>query len=222
MKLIHCLGILWLLAANHAVATTTLISNVGQALGGPGNLASTSYRYATDFLTNGSASTITGGEFMMDNLDNINHTFTASIFTDNGGTPGTLVGTFNPFTVPANSSYNNYSATSVGNISLASSTTYWEVMQMDENLGTGGAPQVIYTSSQAVDSGSLFSFVSATPLQTSTNGGASYSNVTAFGSPITGNYQFTLTGLVVPEPSRALFISAGFGLSMVRRRRRQC
>jgi len=69
-----------------------------------------------------------------------------------------------------------------------------------------------------VDAGSFFSFIPATALKTSTDGGTTYTDVTAFSSPIHGNFQFSLTG--VPEPSRTLLMLSAFGAMLLRRRRK--
>ena len=210
---------IWLVLSASTQAATTLFSNVNQPLAGEGNFLNTSYRYATDFKTDSFNATITGATLTLDNLDTgTNHTFTASIFTDNSGTPGTLVGSFNPLTVLSNTGNANYSTTSAG-ISLTANTIYWEVLQMNEADVSSG-PQWADTGSQSTDAGSVYTTITATPLMFSSNGGASYSAVTAFGSPVTGNYQFALSGTeTVPEPSPTLLGLAATGAMLLRRRR---
>jgi hypothetical protein len=127
------------------------------------------------------------------------------------------VGSFNPFTVLANTSTANYSTNSTG-ISLAPNAVYWEVLQMNEAT-VSSAPQWMYTSSQNTDAGSVYSTVTGTALKTSTNGGASYSDVTFFGSPVSGNYQFALSGTEAPEPSPALLSLVAIGAMLLRRGR---
>jgi hypothetical protein len=210
----------FLLLAGSIQAATTLFSNVNQTNAGGGNYLNTGYRYASDFQTDAFSATITGATLYVANFDTgTAHTFTASIFTDNSGTPGTLVGSFNAFSVPLNTPFANYSTTSTG-ISLAANTIYWEVLQMNEADVSSG-PQWGETSSQATDAGSVYTTVPATALKSSTNSGSSYADVTSFGSPVQGNYQFALTGTEsVPEPSPALLSSAGLGAMLLLRRRR--
>jgi len=209
-----------LLVAGSLSAQTTLFSNVGLGPSGPANLLNPSYRYATDFLTNSLPSTLTNVTVKLNNLDNISHTFTASIFTDNAGSPGTLVGSFNSVTVAPNGSYADYSSISSGGISLAANTTYWEVLQMNETTGGGSAPQVAYNDTENSDAGSLFATIAATALKTSSNGGASYTDVTFFGSPVHGNYQFAVKGTqTAPEPSCAILMASGLWVLAHRRRR---
>jgi hypothetical protein len=210
----------FLLLIGHIRAATTLFSNLNQANSGGGNYLNTNYRYASDFMTDGFAASITGATLEVANFDTgTAHTFTASIFTDNSGTPGVLVGSFNPFSVPLNTPFANYSTTSTG-ISLTANTIYWEILQMNE-ADVSSAPQWGNTSSPATDPGSVYTTVAGTALKQSTDGGATYSDVLFFGSPLAGNYQFALSGTeTVPEPSPAL-LSCVAAVTMLLRRRRK-
>lgn len=219
MKTTTIIATLGILLAGNVPAATTLFSEINQPSDGQANLLDTTYRYASDFLTSGSAYTVTGASLKLNNLDNIDHTFTTSIFTDNSGTPGTLVGSFNPFIVPANTSDANYSTTA-GGINLLANTPYWEVLQMDEAGGSGSRPQWRSNSGNSTDAGSLFSTISSTGLKASTNSGGSYSDILFFGTPLPGNFQFALTGdLAVPEPSRILLSLVALAAMLLRRRR---
>ena len=209
-----------LLLAGRISAATTLFSTLSQAPNSGTNFGTTSYRYASDFMTDASNATITGASFAVANFDTgTAHTFTASIFTDNGGTPGTLVGSFNSFSVPVNTPLANYSTTSAG-ISLSANTIYWTVLKMNE-ADVSSAPQFEYTSSQTTDAGSVYSTIPSTALKVSTDGGSTYADQTFFGSPVTGNFQFSLDGTeAAPEPSRALLGLVALGGVLLQRRRR--
>lgn len=204
--------------ASTALAATTFFSNLGQFQDGAVNFLNTSYRYASDFLTDSTATTITGATLKVSNFDSIAHSLTASIFTDNSGVPGTLVGSFDPFTVLAGAGYADHTTSSSG-ISLSANTKYWEVLQMNENL-VGSSPQWRSNSGDATDTGSTFTTIPSTNLKASTNDGASYSDILYFGTPLPGNFQYSLSGIAtLPEPSRHLLSLAALCAMMLRRRR---
>lgn len=202
------------LSAAQAASAATVFSNLGEStlLGeGPSN---TSLRMATDFLTDASASTITGATLSMLSANtSFANTYTVSLFADNGAdAPGALVGTFDPFTVPANTSgLSNHTAVSTG-INLAANTAYWVVLQLN-HAGSGNLSGWALTTSQATDAGSVFTTIPATSVMWSFDAGASY------GSHTDGNYQFSLESSAVPEPSRALLLLGGLACAFLRRRR---
>ncbi len=203
-----------------SASAATLISNLGQGTGIVGNFLNTSYAYATDFTTDASSAwMVTGATFKMGNGDNIAHTFTASIFDDNAGVPGSLIGSFN-FSIAAGFTSYSDASTSFAGITLLANHTYWQVLQMNEAIGIGSAPQWAGNTSENTDAGSVFTTVPSTALKNSTNGGATYSDVLFFGSPLHGNYDFALSGSSVPEPSSGMLlaVAASSALGLWRRR----
>jgi hypothetical protein len=198
------------------IQAALLFSNNGQATGGTNRIINTTDRVASDFTTGASptlAQSITVTVFN-NNLDNnfTPHTFTASIFTDNAGIPGALVGSFSAFNINAAQSIQTGFGTSPG-IALTPSTTYWEVLQVNENASTNFAGP-IRTTSQSADGGSLFSIVPGTQVKFSSNSGSNWSDL------FVGNSMFRLDGLVnVPEPSTYLLTVLSAMASLVSRRK---
>jgi hypothetical protein len=181
-----------------------LISNLGQAEGGGTAFNDTATRDATDFLTGPSATSIRGATLFMRNPDSIAHTFTLKLFTDNGsGTPGSLIGSFAPFTLPASPSYYSDCSTTSTGISLVANTAYWAVLQMNQNSVKNGAWWAL-TQTEATDAGSVFSTISTAGAEGSLNSGASWNES---GPPL--NMQFSLQGVVVPEPSTFVLTVVG-------------
>ena len=144
----------------------------GKAVAHTEGLNYTTEWWASDFLTGGSASTVTSTTVKLVSGDDIDHHFTASIYTDSGGAPGTLVGSFSTITLAAGAGPANYTGTSAG-ISLAAGTTYWEVLRVNEDLNSGGSGW-LHTSSNATDAGSVFTTVPATQVQFSGDSGTSW------------------------------------------------
>jgi hypothetical protein len=149
-------------------------------------------RLATDFLTSGTPTTITGITAAMGNMAVITHTITFSIFTDNGsGKPGTLLNAFDTLASldPGNPAQ-QVTATDPG-INLLANTPYWLVAQVSVTP-TLGSVTWRFNSGQGTNSGP-FTTVSGTEMQRSTNAGATYLNNDI------GNQRYSLEG--IPEPS---------------------
>ncbi len=213
----------WLAICGASSAATTYFSNLGQASDGIGwaQFGNIPDYNASDFLTGASAVTITSATFPLSNWDAVAHVLTPMIYTNSGGTPGTLVGSFSDITInadpggPGAGTYSNYSATAAG-INLAANTTYWMVLK------NGTAPDLPFpvlwntTASNTMDGGSTFSEVAATKLKYSTDA-ASWADATAN----TANAMFSLSGnlAAAPEPSRVLLLFAGAAGFLLRRRR---
>ena len=207
------LAISWNLAATPARAAL-LFNNNNQSQDQVGAFANTTFRLASDFHTGAASSTVTTAFLTMFDGDNINHTYTPKIFTDNSGLPGTLVGTMSTFTTNGNVlSFVKYTATSSG-ISLSPNTTYWMVLQMGENNNGQGATGWEQTTSQSTAAGSIFTTVSATQVKSSTNSGATWSDA------FVGNTMFELDG-TVPEPSVFLLTGLGAFIGLIPRYRRR-
>jgi hypothetical protein len=194
------------------LSAATFFSNLGQSYTGGTGLDNTNSRLANDFLTGASPTTIRTATLFMTNPDNMVHSYTLSIFTDTGsGRPGTLVGAFDTTSLgpgPAG----NRSFSSLG-ISLAPNTAYWAVLQMDENIVNSDS-YWSSSSSQFADAGSVFSTIPTTPQLYSLNGGANWN------SAADGNFMFSLSSTVVPEPSTSTIAGAGVILLYLSRRKR--
>jgi hypothetical protein len=191
----------------------TFFSNLGLAtnVSFGYNIDSPSYRLATDFLTGPSATTVTNATLKLASLDSIGHNFTLSLFTGSGSnTPASLVGSFNSTFLPALSPQTNYSFSSSG-ISLAPNTAYWAVLQINENIQNTDS----YwwgLNNQATDAGSVFSTISGTSIELSRDSGATWTDGT------TGNFWFSLSGTLVPEPAAFDLVAMGLlGLYFLRR-----
>ena len=210
IRWVLCMGTLFL-AAMPARAAVILFKNTNQSFTDTNRLQQTTDRLACDFTT-GSTSTLvqsTTLTMFCNNLANAtSHNFTVKIQADNSGTPGSVVGTFNTFSLNTAQSVQNGFATTSG-ISLAANTTYWEVLQINETP-TSEIVGWYRTTSQSADAGSLYSIVPATQVLFSSNSGSTWSNV------YTGNSLFRFDGLA-PEPAFALPLCAMAAL--LRRRR---
>lgn len=220
---------LFLTGVSHA--TSTLFSTLGQTVNGYGTITNDdsdlhqNQSEATDFRTGAGASTITGAWFgLINGSPTDSKTFLASIYSDNGGTVGTLVGDFDPFIVPAN--FNSPApfgqvagaavhATTSG-INLAANTNYWVYLHTDE----GNVDALGWLSAQPgnlLDAGSVFSQVSATEAKVSVDFGATFLNAGNFDTPL-----YSLEGTqAVPEPSRTVLLMLGLGGVITQRHRRR-
>lgn len=161
--------------------------------------SSTSQRFATDFLTGGSPARLTRATMLMQNGDNIPHTFTVSILADNAGAPGALVSAMDTVvTIPSPGPLTGYAATDNG-IRLEANTPYWIVVAMNQNAQTG-SPAWLFDGGNSTAPGSVYTTIPATLPQTSANSGASYSTW----RPDAANYVYTLEGVFVPEPNSVM------------------
>jgi hypothetical protein len=186
----------------------TLFSNLGQTGLGNSGVGLAAERVAADFLTDGSDATITGATLRLVNQDNISHNVAVSLWTDSGsGTPGTLLGSFAPVSIPS-ANFNNYNFTSAG-IVLEANTAYWVVMGINENFNVNGVGWQI-TSSHAADAGSVYSLIDDTQAQYSGDGGDTWVD----------NFPYEFQFSLVPEPDRFAQLGAGvLALVMLRRRK---
>lgn len=192
----------------------TVFSNLGQGVDNSSSWsAGVTRRYATDFVTGTGSVILTDATLLMKNFDDIPHAFTASIYLDAAGSPGTFVGSFDPFTVPAGVSalWTEFTATSAG-ITLAASTSYWITMQMNEARNSS-YPSWAWDNDQGTDGVTDFATDPATGVRVSFNSGSTY----AYNGD--GNYMFALNGTPVPEPSRALLLVGALGMLFLHRRR---
>jgi hypothetical protein len=193
----------------HADTLYTLFNSVGQTPSGFIQVGATFHREGTDFFTNGVAVTITGATLRLNNQDSIDHTVTASLWSGEGA-PATLVGSFDPITIPTSFTFANFSFSSAG-IGLAANSAYWMVLQINEGTNTDAVGWQT-TSSEETDAGSVFSAIADTTMKYSTDSGASWDD--NFTGP--GNFQFSL----MPEPARWAQLGVGvLALGLLRRRK---
>jgi hypothetical protein len=207
-----CAALAFSLALSTVTEATTLISNLGQTLSNSVQLDTTFERNATGFMTGSSPASVTGVTLNLLNQDTAPHTLTASIFTNNAGSPGILVGTFDtPLSVTASDAvFAQHSATSSG-ISLAANTAYWLVLGLNQNITFNHVNWGV-ESFVTTDPVTGFTTSSASNLKHSTNSGSTYTNsIAGFGS-------FELVG-AVPEPASASLLMAGVVSFLVTRRR---
>ena len=169
-------------------------------------MSNTTTIVASDFLTGTSPMIATDLAVQLSNIDGVAHTVIFSIYTNNAGFPGSLIGSFATLAVPGGQF--NKKLFSQGNISLAVNTPYWLGMVLGEP-GTNG----IYsarTGSQAIDSG-IFSTIPATLTVIVDNG--------TYTGGYVGNLTYSLSGTSTPEPASAVLLGLGALLLAARRRR---
>lgn len=204
----------WMLSAALGTAAT-FISTLGQSNDGnyqlytPNTLNS---NFANDFTTGGTATVITGLTVKLTNFDDITRHVYGSIYTNNAGQPGTLVGSFDPVALSSGlTTFTDVTLTSTG-VNLDPNTTYWVGIGLVETLH---AQTVRWAAnfSNGTDAGSTFTTVPSTNVYRSDNGG------TVWSSYQPGNMLYSLSGTAAPEPSRTLLVLAG-GLGVWLRRRR--
>lgn len=169
-------------------------------------------RLATDFLSDGSPSTITSISAILGNSSGSqDYTATFGIHADDGGRPGALVGLFDPVTIPP-TGFGPFTATTPG-INLQANTPYWVVGQANEDHITG---TLTWRANEGNVNVGPFSTVPTTPVLRSQNGGTIYL------PSDDGNLLYALEGFApIPEPgSLTLLAAAGATLGVLGRRRR--
>jgi hypothetical protein len=193
-----------------------LFDNLGQTPNGSIiQIPNATQLLASDFKTDANGATATKAGLRLFNSESIPHNFTVSIYTDNAGVPGTLVGSFNTLICSGNGGSDFQPQTTSPGITLAANTIFWEVINMNEAKNNSGAVGWRPTTSQSVGGGSTFTTVAATQMKLSTNG-------TTWSDAFNGNGMMYLEGSPLPEPSAALLLPAAAGLfASVRRGRRQ-
>lgn len=206
-------AIVGLFSANASAAV--LFSTLGQGINTTGIINDADIRFASDFETAGSGATITGLTLKMSNGDTIAHNFKTSIYSDLGGTVGTLLTDFSTEMIAANQVGAIDKLFTHAGHSLAANTKYWVVIEMLEGI-VDNTFDVTWTGNtiDGIDGGGSFLEVTSSETQVSFDAGASW------GDFQTGNFLFNVIGVtVVPEPSRAVLAIAGlFGLCFRRRR----
>lgn len=210
-----------LLAAGGAPAAV-LYSNVGGPFAGiqfGAGITQTTQSVATEFVTGGAASILTGAQLHVLNDDFVSaHTYQARLYSDSGGAPSGLLATFSPAAlnsnlIPAgNGQLIQFAHTG---INLAAGTRYWLALVLLENVDTIGA-QTGFMSRLADITDPLTGFSNGSPpgMFISTDSGVSWSDA---GAPSNG--EFILTGELVPEPGRAILLMVGLAGCLARRRR---
>ncbi|MBK8037073.1 MAG: hypothetical protein IPK22_08030 [Verrucomicrobiaceae bacterium] len=201
-----------LFAANASAAV--LFSTLGQSNNAPNGIFDTDYRLASDFETQGVGASITGLTLNLNNSDTVGHNFTVSLYSDAGGTVGSLLTNFSSELIAANT-FGAVNKLFTGSYSLMANTKYWVVLEMLENVvSSGDQPNWSGNSGDGIDGGGSFLEVASTFAQTSSDGGASWSDASA------DNFLFNVIGVAaVPEPSRVVLAIAGFFVVGFRRRR---
>ena len=200
-----------LFAANASAAVS--FSTLGQSNNAPNGIFDTDYRLASDFKTGGVGASITGITLNMNNSDSVDHTFKVSLYSDAGGSVGSLLTDFSTELIAANT----FGAvdklfTFTGGYSILANTEYWVVLEMLENVVSGGdQPNWSGNSGGGIDGGGSFLEVTSTMAQYSNDGGATWD--------VTSSDNFLFNIIAVPEPSRAVLAIAGLFVLGFRRRR---
>lgn len=193
-----------------------LFSNLGQAINGTEGISVQAQRFATDFLTAGSATTLTNLTITLQSFTTNSLSLTLSILPDVAGLPGsTSIGTFNPISVPSTQNpAADFSTTTTG-ISLSANTNYWLVAQINQDIPSGtGAFYLTFTRTSQTDTGSIFSPVTTTTQESSGNNGVTWNQVL----PSPYEMRYSLSGTVVPEPTGAMLILIGLFTVATQRR----
>jgi hypothetical protein len=205
-----------LLAFASQAPAVLLFSNLGQLDDGNTNgLGQTTDREATAFVTGSDLTSITGLSVRAFNEDDIAHTFSAFLYSNSGGAPGSLLATFTPvdnsipqFTMAKILTF------SLSSYNLAANAQYWIALSALQTASTESFGWRD-TASYAVESGSIFATAAAPSRKLSVDGGGTW----PFNR--SGNNFFSLEGSVVPEPSvTALLLGTGvLAAAFVRRRK---
>lgn len=203
----------WVLNAALGTAAT-FISTLNQPVSSSYQMYSAflNSNFANDFTTDGTGAVITGLTVKLANYDTVTRHVYGSIYTNNAGQPGTLVGSFDPIALTNGlTTLTDVTLTSTG-VNLAANTTYWVGIGLVENL-TSDTVRWAANAGNGTDAGSVFTTVPATNVFLSSNGGTVWSSYSA------GNMLYALSGTAAPEPSRmVLVLAGGFGVWLRRRR----
>ncbi|MEZ5384748.1 MAG: choice-of-anchor R domain-containing protein [Prosthecobacter sp.] len=167
-------------------------------------------RIATAFVTDDTASIVTGLSVLMQNADNIDHTVSAYLYSDTGGgAPSTLLATFTGDLLARSQQTMQGLFFSHTGIPLAANTRYWIAIAVNEDENYL-SPTLSMTHSEAVDTGT---FMLPTPPD-------------SYYSPDSGSTwalregesaRFALEGIAVPEPGRTSLVLAGCLAVILRR-----
>lgn len=207
-------AIVGLFSANTSAAV--LFSTLAQSNNAPQSIFDTNFRLATDFETQGVGASITGLTLNMNNSDTVDHNFTVRLYSDAGGTVGSLLTNFSSVLIAANTFGAVNKLFTHSGYSLAANTKYWVVLEMLEDFVSGGdQPNWSGNSGDGIDGGGSFLEVTSSFAQYSSDGGLSWLDASA------DNFLFNVLGTLapVPEPSRAILAIAGLFVLGFRRRR---
>jgi len=205
-----------LLLSSSGAFAATLFSNLGQTSSGTAaGIAIPGQLVATEFVTGGSASSVTGLAIRIQNNDNIQHSYSAHLYADSAGAPQAngLLATFTPVSATLTASQTALATFSHAGLALGANTRYWLALGIGENSSLSSSA-FVETASNAADVGSIFSNASPPNMFNSPNSGGFWTDtITA------QNGQFSLEGsLVVPEPSRMMLTLLGLFMLFFRRR----
>ena len=189
-------------ACSTGLRADTVVSNLSEPAGSYFSGFASDSDAASSFTTDGDPAVLTGANLLLF-AQNSPATFDLDLRADDGGMPGTVLGTFG--NRPSTSSGTASLLTFNGDFSLTPNTTYWLVVT--SLSGAGGWPQANTTDAVGVWTlgGLVYSF----------DGGATW-----IGSePDAANY-FSLDATVAPEPSTWALVGLGVvGLGLTLRRR---
>lgn len=218
MKKLILLGIsMFLLTLPSATLGAVLFSNLGQASSGTASgIATTNQLVATDFLTGSSASNLTGITMRVRNNDTIAHLYTILLYSDLSGAPDPngLLGTLALASNSVGAGGTDLIGYSFFDFNLAANTRYWLALGIVED-SVSSSSAFVETASNSADFGSLFTVSTPPNMHYSSDHGASWAATSS-----AQNGQFSLEGILVPEPGRASFLLVGCLVMILRRHRR--
>lgn len=140
--------------------------------------------------------------------------FTASLYSDAAGAPGTELLTLSGEIDPHGGGLFDYTAASP--YTLAASTTYWAVFTAVHAAPNKQFP--IYTTADLSQTGEPGTSIGNNFASRTVNSGVPGSwSLSGSDTPL----QFSVNTSAVPEPSRAALLAGSFGVLFFRRRRRQ-
>lgn len=217
MKKLMLLGIsMFVLTLPPATLGAVLFSNLSQASSGTASgIATTNQLVATDFLTGSSASNITGITMRVQNNDTIGHYYTILLYSDLSGAPDPngLLGTLGLASNTVGAGSTGLIGYSFFNFNLAANTRYWLALGIVEDSVLHSSA-FVETASNAADVGSIFTNSTPPNIYNSSDYGVSWAATSS-----AQNGQFSLEGILVPEPGRASFLLVGCLVMILRRHR---